>query len=348
MQNGFQWLTGLVIVGLLMCLPKFAFATPTTNLLIADSQNHRVIEVAPDHSIVWQYGNGNPGSGPNELNMPYEAVKLTNGHILISDKYNYRVIEVQPMGTSGGTIAWEYKEPVENSIQPSDVRKLANNGNVLITDMERHRVLEVTPVGTNSGTIVWQYGGYGTLNYPVEAERRPGTPTPYYLITDYLNHRVIEVQATGTGTGTIVWQYGQTGNPGSGLNQLNYPSDAMRLICGTILIADYGNGRIIEVSPTGASGGTIVWEYSASTGLPLITPFEAVRMSNWNTLIADFSNNRIIEVRTGDYPNFGTGSIVWQQAVDRPIDVEELGIVNIAKAEYQVRRVRLCRRSLPG
>ena len=182
--------------------------------------------------------------------------------------------------------------------------------------------------------------------WPNEAEKRPGTLTDYYLITDEGNHRVIEVQAQGTSGGTVVWQYGQTGIFGSGTNQLKQPVDAMRLICGTILIVDSGNNRVIEVQPTGTSGGTIVWECSNSTGLPIETPVEAIRMSNWNTLIADGGNHRVIEVRTGDYPNFGTASIVWQQGQTGvsgsdfnqlfwPDDIEELGIINIAKAEYQ-------------
>ncbi len=120
-----------------------------------------------------------------------------------------------------------------------------------------------------------------SLMGPNEAEKRPGTPTDYYLIADTGNQRVIEVQAQGTNGGTIVWQYGQTGIVGSGTNQLRYPIDAMRLICGTILIVDRGNNRVIEVQPTGTSGGTIVWECSASTGLPLTAPFEAIRISNW-------------------------------------------------------------------
>ncbi|MFH1562789.1 MAG: hypothetical protein ABIF11_05145 [Nitrospirota bacterium] len=317
--------------GLILATPYLANATATTNILISDANNHRVIEVDPEHNIVWQYGTVTAGSGTNQLNAPHEAVRLTNGNTLIADYGNYRVIEV----TLAKGIVWEYKGPGEE-FRPVDVRKLAN-GNVLITSLNFSRVLEVTPIGTNSGTVVWQCG-WGTnisLSSPREVEKRPGTPTDYYLITDESNHRIIEVQRTGASGGTIVWQYG-TGISGSGTNQLYWPSDAQRLISGNIFITDRHNHRIIEVQPIGTSGGTIVWECSANTGLPLFYPFEAIRMSNWNTLIVDSDGNRVIEVKTSDYPNFTPASIVWQQTgLNVPTDVEELGIVNIAKAEYK-------------
>ncbi|MEW6609489.1 MAG: hypothetical protein AB1414_18940 [bacterium] len=340
MKKRMNWFIGLLMLGLICCLPKLSFATPTTTLLIVDSNNHRVIEVDANHNIIWQYGQtGVHGSGPNQLYYPYEAVKLTNGNVLIADCDNNRVIEVQPTGTSAGTIIWDYRP----GFSPRDVKKLPN-GNVLIVG--GNQVLEVTPVYPNTATVVWQCGNGPniTLRNPSEAEWRPGTPTDYYLITDYGNNRVIEVQRTSPTDGTITYQYG--GTQGSGPNQLYYPKDAMRLICGTILIADQGNNRVIEVQPTYPTGGTIVWECGSSTGLPLNLPAEAIRMSNWNTLIADTYNHRVIEVRTNDYPAFTPASIVWQQGqtgvsgsgpnqLNYPADVEELGIVNIAKAEYQ-------------
>lgn len=343
MQN-LKWLTGLVMLGVVLCLPNFAHATPTTNLLIVDTNNHRVIEVDADHNIVWQYGEtGVSGSGPNQLYEPAEAVKLTNGHILIVDcgyEDNRRVLEISPTGNSGGTILWEYKGHGGGFI-PVDVKKLPN-GNVLIADNAYHRILEVTPVGTSGANLVWKSDGI-SLYYPNEAEKR-GTNT--YLITDTFNHRIIEVEASGASGGAIIWQYGQTGNSGNGANQLSSPMDAIRLIGNSVLITDKGNHRVIEVQPTGANGGTIVWECSANTGLSLNYPMEAIRMSNWNTLIADTINHRVMEVCTADYPSFTPASILWQQGqtgisgtgtnrLAQPYDVEELGIINIAKAEYE-------------
>lgn len=57
-----------VLIGIGLIWASMALATPTTNTLIADTNNHRVIEVAPDKSIIWQYGKtGVNGSGIDQL-----------------------------------------------------------------------------------------------------------------------------------------------------------------------------------------------------------------------------------------------------------------------------------------
>ena len=65
------------------------------NIIIADSYNHRVIEVTKSRQIVWQYGTtGTYGSGDNQLYNPFSARELKNGNIIIADFSNHRVIEV--------------------------------------------------------------------------------------------------------------------------------------------------------------------------------------------------------------------------------------------------------------
>ena len=102
------WLMGIMM--LVLGITQFAYATTTTNLLITDLANSRVIEVDPiTHNVIWQYGQtGVYGTGTNQLSNPYEAAILRNGNILIADGSNSRVIEVRPTGTSGGTIVWQY------------------------------------------------------------------------------------------------------------------------------------------------------------------------------------------------------------------------------------------------
>jgi hypothetical protein len=75
--------------------------------LITDSNNNRIIEIAPGGKIVWQYvTNTRPGSVP--MPLPTRAVRLKTGNTLISDQFNHQVIEVDPSGTivfSQGQIA---------------------------------------------------------------------------------------------------------------------------------------------------------------------------------------------------------------------------------------------------
>jgi len=172
------------MLGMMLCIPN-AFATSTTNLLITDGNNHRVIEVDPiTHNVIWQYGqSGVIGSGTNQLGYPCDAAKLMNGNVLIVDSSNSRVIEVRPEGVSGGTIVWQYGQ---TGVAGSEVNQLGfhceairlANGNTMIADSGNHRVIEVKT-------------------------------------TDYLNFTA----------SSIIWQQGQTGVYGSGWNQLYSPRD---------------------------------------------------------------------------------------------------------------------------
>ena len=72
-------------------------------LLVADSENDRVVEVRPNGSIAWKFG----GSGL--LSWPRDADRLPNGNTLITDTYNNRVIEVTPEGE----VVWEHSVSVQ-------------------------------------------------------------------------------------------------------------------------------------------------------------------------------------------------------------------------------------------
>ena len=67
--------------------------------MIADSLNHRILEVDMDCKIVWQIN-----SSHVNLLWPRDCDKLPNGNILIADSLNNRIIEVN----STYDIVWEY------------------------------------------------------------------------------------------------------------------------------------------------------------------------------------------------------------------------------------------------
>ena len=259
------------------------------NTLITELGGHTVTEVTPDGATVWQYGTGTQGFGPGELNCPHDAKRLSSGNTLITDYNNHRVIEVN----LSGAIVWQYGTGTAGSgtdqlNYPTDAERLSN-GNTLIADRLNNRVIEVG----SAGTIVWEMTG---LYHPFDADRLDSGNT---LIADYRNHRVIEVNPSRE----IIWQYG-TGIPdeyGSGVNELNFPTDAERLSNGDTLIVDAMNDRVIAVrtsdyDPARANNGfitrSIVWEYGSNY------PADAERLSNGNTLIAEAGNDRVIEVLT--------------------------------------------------
>ncbi len=89
---------------------------------------------------------------------------------------------------------------------------------------------------------------------------------------------------------------------------------------GSLLVAAYGQGRIVEFDTKGQE----VWEFQG-----LQHPSDIVRLPNGNTLVADSGNLRVIEInREKDE--------VWSYATDvRPIDVDRLGNGNTLIASYE-------------
>jgi len=173
------------------------------NILIADTSQDRVIEVAMDHQIVWEWkaidwfvppedwDPESPDINYNDWTHLNDADRLSDGHTLISLRNLYKVVEVNETGH----IVWEWGNQT-NLGHPHNPDKLLN-GNVLICDSGYNRIIEVN---TTTNEIVWMYEG--TLSWPRDADRLPNGNT---LIADSLNDRVIEI----TPEKEIVWE--QTG-----------------------------------------------------------------------------------------------------------------------------------------
>ena len=225
--------------------------------LIADQFNNRVIEVAPDGDIVWQFGRGPADFSPASIIGVNDAQRVGEFTLMAGT------------GTPGG--------------QPEAPKCTDPNG------CPDNRVLLVS----RHGRIVWQYGHFGPgsaadgfLNTPVQVT---WLPTRHILITDQANERIIEV----TLDKKIVWQYGTTGTAGQGPNLLNNPNCAELLENGHILICDENNNQALEVTHTTPS--KIIHQYTLAGGLPFNGVAFASRLPNGHTLITDSGNARIVE-----------------------------------------------------
>jgi len=62
------------------------------HLLVADSENDRVVEFDGQGKQVWEVG------GNARLDWPRDADRLSNGNTLVTDSYHDRVVEVNPKG----------------------------------------------------------------------------------------------------------------------------------------------------------------------------------------------------------------------------------------------------------
>jgi hypothetical protein len=272
------------------------------NILITDQFNNRVIEIASDGNIVWQFGNG-PGDtsanaivGTNDAERVGDLTLMSGTGIPAGATKNCkksgcvdnRVLLVD----RGGNIVWQYGQfgvtgfgpdqlntPVQNTYLP--------NGHVLITDQGNERIIEVR---RNDNAIVWQYGENGVVGIGPNQLSNPNAAellaNGNILISDENNNRAIEV--THTTPSQVVATFTARGTV-SGV------AFASRLPNGNTLLTDSNNARIVEVEPN----DTAVWEYftNARPGSnPSPLPTRAVRLANGDTLISDQFNHQVIEV----------------------------------------------------
>ena len=211
-------------------------AEPTCSNGCADN---RVMIVAPDGNIIWQYGTaGVTGSGANQLNTPVQNTWLPYGDILVTDQGNQRIIEIN----LNKKIVWQYGQTGvagdgPNQLNSPNSAELLNNGHILIADEANNRVIEVT----RSRKIVWSYGcaTCTQLSGAAFASRLPNGNT---LITDSNNNRAVEVDLGGN----VVWSYSTNNRAGSVSSPL--PTRAVRLRNGNTLISDQYNMQVIEVN----------------------------------------------------------------------------------------------------
>lgn len=261
-------------------------------VLIADTENARVLEVAADGSVVWSYG-APPvvGQTPAPLALPTHAERLPGGNTLITDRGQHVVLEVTPQGR----VVWQYGTravagPLTNphmairvgghtliadrgngrvldvaadgTVQrrltgfagPTGVQALPN-GNLLVTDCEGGRVVEVRP----DGSTAWEFGG-SSLRTPFSAERRPDGNT---LIADCGHHRVVLVDGMGQVVRAVT-------------SGLSYPTWATMTPDGSVLVADTGHHRVVGLRADGTAWTFGVAGTAGSAGGLLHTPYAAV------------------------------------------------------------------------
>lgn len=146
--------------------PNSAELLENGNILIADENNNRAIEVTANNQIVKQF------TAKDTLSGVAFASRLPNGNTLITDSNNNRIVEVD----NNDTVVWEY---ATNTLSGSNVNPLPTravrlqNGNTLISDQFNNRVIEVT----SDKRIVFQQGQlnaagntFNHLNGPYDAK----------------------------------------------------------------------------------------------------------------------------------------------------------------------------------
>lgn len=246
----------------------FGLATdPAGNVLIADTENHRVRRLSGG-TITTFGGAGTPGfSGDGgsatsaQMNSPYDVAADGAGNVYVADTLNHRVRKIDAAGT----------------------------------------------ITTVAGTGVLGFAGDGgaataaRLHYPIGLDL---DAAGNLYIADYGNHRVRRVDTSGTistvagnGTGTYC------GDGGAATSAcLENPTDVEVDDAGILFIADYGNARVRKVTTgtirTVAGNGSMFTsgDGGAATSAGVPTPVGVGVDGAGNLFIASSNAGRIRKV----------------------------------------------------
>lgn len=178
----------------LLDFPDDAYQLPNGDVIVADIRNCRILEIAPDKSIVRQAGRtGNCSGARGTLAAPNGDRPLPGGRVLISEIRGHRLKELDAAWKASLTLTLPIRYPSDP--QPT------KDGNFIVAGYTKPgHIIEVSP----TGKVLWRYrpAPGQELNRPSLAEE---LPNGNILATDDLNQRVVVIDKA---TSRILWQYG--------------------------------------------------------------------------------------------------------------------------------------------
>ncbi len=152
-------------------------------LVVADTDNHRVLAMRPDGTVLWSVG-GTQGSGANQFSYPYAVTALkvfasgNTAYIYVADRGNNRVVWLRQ--NSNLTVSWLKTLPLPAPPTPSgagfpsvglqDIEVDAVNvlSGVFVADSRVHKVYQLDFFLNDVITSYDGFGGPGSRMYGLE------------------------------------------------------------------------------------------------------------------------------------------------------------------------------------
>jgi outer membrane protein assembly factor BamB len=270
------------------------------NVLIADADNNRLIEVTPDKRIVWEFprpGDLEPGQSFVD---PDDAFYTPGGRTIITNEEDNHAIALIDYKTH--KIVWQYGHPGRPGSAPGylntpdDAYQLPD-GRIVVADIKNCRILLFDPPPAHR--IQRQYGVTRDCRSAPGRFLYPNGDTPLAggrLLLTEIGTRSSPV--LDLATGRILFRVPLP---------VAYPSDTQMTRDGDYLTVDYSRpGKVVVV----ARDGEPVWSYGPSSGPGALDhPSLALELPDRNIILNDDYNHRVIVL------DRATKRIIWQYGV---------------------------------
>jgi DNA-binding beta-propeller fold protein YncE len=270
-------------------------------IVIADRRNNRLIEVAPDKRIVWEFPTPNLAiySGNEDVNFSPDGRRLA---VSEEDNFDVHIVDYEKR-----EITWTYGTPEKGGMDPGqfnypDDAHLLEDGTFLTADIRNCRVVIIDPA---TQRIVTQWGTTGRshcYHKPPQALGSPNGATPMdngdILVSEIRGAWITRM----TRAGKVVWSMRAP--------RISYPSDAFPTVDGRqVIVADFVKpGGVVIFDPATRK---VTWEYRVASGEGMLDHPSLARElpGTGDVVIADDLRHRVIVV------DRATKKIVWQYGV---------------------------------
>jgi sugar lactone lactonase YvrE len=141
--------------------PSAVAVNPSTgNIYVADTDDNRVLEVAPDGYVIARWGadggDGASGSGVEQFNRPAGIALNGAGDVYVADTGNNRIEEI---GSSGQFVTqWGSAGSADGRFRTPEGIAVDGAGDVFVADRLNHRIQEFS----SNGTFITHWGVRGT------------------------------------------------------------------------------------------------------------------------------------------------------------------------------------------
>jgi len=270
-------------------------------IVIADRRNNRLIEIAPDKRVIWEFPSPNLSiyRGNDDVFFSPDGSSLMVNE---EDNYDIHIVDYEKRA-----LTWTYGiSDVKGSKPgyfnyPDDAHLLAD-GTIVTADIRNCRVQFIDPA---TNRVLDQWGQPGQCKHnPPHNLNLPNGSTPLengdVMITEIPGSWISRL----TRAGKVVWSVQAP--------HVRYPSDAFPTRDGQVIVADYSKpGRVVIFDPATRK---VTWEYFAKDGEKMLNhPSLALELPNGDVVLNDDQRHRVLVI------DRQTKEIIWQYGVtDKP------------------------------
>jgi tripartite motif-containing protein 71 len=275
-----------------LAFPRAVASDPAGDTYVADTANDRIEVFTPEGDYLRTIGIS--AHGPGVLTAPRGLAIDPTGQLLVADTDGNRIEQFAP-GSDAYTGQWALAGGHAAGFYYPQGIGIDPRGSVYVADVGNERLLRLWGDGTYLGEIGGpaelggaQLSGAGSVAVSSESDLTYVADTNHNRVLVYGPEGALQAK-WGAGEGD--------GSAGNGPGDFDRPSAVAIAPGGDVYMADTGNDRVLELSPTGSvlnmwgSKGTADGRFKAPIGVAVDAAGDVYVLDSENNRVQEFNSN---------------------------------------------------------